>query len=60
MQSFFKIFEILLQDPESIEVRVTSAKLVSCIPYNTLELITLVGHWVSSHNISMQTTKRIL
>ena len=60
MQSFFKIFEILLQDPESIEVRVTSAKLVSRIPYNALELITLVGHWVSSHNISMQTTKRIL
>ena len=35
MQSFFKIFEILLQDPESIEVRVTAAKWVSRISYNT-------------------------
>ena len=60
MQSFFKIFEILLQDPESIEVRVTAAKSVSHIQYNRYKLITLVGRWVSSHNISMQTTRRIL
>jgi hypothetical protein len=54
LQNLFKLFESLLCDPESAEVRVTTVRWAFSKQFLFLMLTLLPGAWVQSPNISIQ------
>jgi hypothetical protein len=56
LQNFFKIFQQLLVDPESLDVRIATVRCVSPTPFAKSLSNLWIDRWGSSHNILMQTT----
>lgn len=62
MQSLFRLFEQLIADPESLEVRITAVRCVGRFTLVVADIYTslVIGRWASLPSTSMATTRRTL